>query len=404
MSEETNSQELNLFGLSESQATKLVEPAFHSRDDIDDVARKQEEQPASAPKLPITAGRSCTTNATVQIDLAACGSLIVSGRTGSGKSWWLRGLLAEIFSTYSPQEIQLVLIDPKLVELSQFENLPHSRMPAAGAEEAFGVLTQLQNEMHERFRVLRDTGRRHFLETHATTSSLPLILLVLEEIDVILPQPGCQAILIDLVQRGRAAGICCLWTTQVPTAKGRNAADIRLRGNAGTRVSFRTANRAHSRLAIDVAGAEKLRIGQFLISSAEFPEPLLCYSNGVDGDKLSHALTKASERHSCAAAPRLMPLASSMMSLTASPPIVQQPPWQLSLPKRPTHPARRTLERFHILVSAAARLLRASGDAISRILKILGILLDWISAELMVWLGRKAEKANNRSRRRKSGR
>ena len=182
--------------------------------------------------------------------------LLVAGTTGSGKSVWMNTLLSWIVTHATAQEVRLVLIDPKRVELAPFASLPHLAGPiASDPEEAIAALGEVVAAMEERYADLERRGMRKIDEIDADERP-PYTLVVIDELaDLIMTgKARVEEPLVRLLQMGRAAGIHCLLATQRPSA---DVLTGLIRTNAPSRLVFTVASHVDARVA-GVAGAQNL--------------------------------------------------------------------------------------------------------------------------------------------------
>ena len=193
--------------------------------------------------------------------LLETGHILVGGESGSGKSTWLHAMLVALLSAHSPAELQLALIDPKQVEFQVYQGLPHLLSPVAtGPDKALALTASLLDELDRRRALFARVGARNLVNYwHMTGESLPLVLLVVDEVADIALEAGLKSDfyknLIRLVSKGRAFGLVVVLATQNPKAK---VLDTLIRGNMSTRIAFRVATNHHSRTILGMAGAEKI--------------------------------------------------------------------------------------------------------------------------------------------------
>jgi hypothetical protein len=191
--------------------------------------------------------------------------ILVGGESRSGKSTWLNAMLIALLSTYTPREFQLALIDPKGVEFTPFDGIPHLVKPVAiNPRKASEVTGWLVAEMDRR----RDLFAGVFARNLATYNqraakldapTLPLILVVIDEVSDIALQAGLKSAfyknLIQLSSKGAAFGLIMVLATQNPKAEVLNTL---IRGNMSTRIAFRVTTSEHSRTILGLPGAHKL--------------------------------------------------------------------------------------------------------------------------------------------------
>ena len=196
-------------------------------------------------------------------DLTKMPHVLIAGATGSGKSVCLTSLITGIMFTKTPDEMQLVLIDPKMVELVAFDGVPHLRMPViTDVNEVVDVLTWVSNEMARRYRTFSKVGVRNLAAYNAALPEdadgpLPNIVVVIDELaDLMMTAPGdVERLLARLAQMARATGIHLVIATQRPSV---DVITGLIKANFPTRISFMVSSQADSRTVLDSAGAERL--------------------------------------------------------------------------------------------------------------------------------------------------
>ena len=207
-------------------------------------------------RLPVYLGQDVTGNA-FGFDLADAPHLLIGGTTGSGKSVCLHAILLSLLTRFDAKQLQLVLIDPKRVELAPYGQLPHvSDGILTSASDAMPVLNGLVAEMERRETALAQAGARDIDDVRAQGLTLPRIVVVVEELAELLAQsPIIEDPLIRLVQKARASGIHLVIATQSPDAKTFSGL---LRLNVPSRIALTVQKSAESKIILDETGAEKL--------------------------------------------------------------------------------------------------------------------------------------------------
>lgn len=191
--------------------------------------------------------------------------ILVGGESRSGKSTWLNAMLVALLSTYTPQELQLALIDPKGVEFTPLNGLPHLVKPVATMPlEAAEVTNWLILEMDRRRDLFAGVYARNLQAynervTKTGGEALPLVLIVIDEVSDIALQAGLNSAfyknVIRLSSKGAAFGLILVLATQNPKAE---VLDTLIRGNMSTRIAFRVATSEHSRTILGRTGAQDL--------------------------------------------------------------------------------------------------------------------------------------------------
>src|SRR3712207_1764424 len=199
-------------------------------------------------------------------DLAKQPHILVAGTTGSGKSGCVNAMLSSILLRADPNDVRMVLIDPKQVELNLYESIPHLLTPVVTSPRlAANVLQNLIKEMEERYTLLsrhrvRNIGEMNKLRVEEGERKLPYILCVIDELaDLMMVAPGeVEDSIIRLAQKSRAVGIHLVLATQRPSV------DIitgMIKTNVPARIAFAVSSGTDSRVILDQNGAESL-LGQ----------------------------------------------------------------------------------------------------------------------------------------------
>jgi S-DNA-T family DNA segregation ATPase FtsK/SpoIIIE len=224
-----------------------------------------QEAPAGWSPLTVWLGKDIAGKA-IGTDLAKQPHVLVAGTTGSGKSGCVNAMLTSILLRASPNEVKLVLVDPKQVELNHYEGIPHLITPVVTSPRiAANVLQNLIKEMEERYSVMSVAKTRSLVELNKVREKngdnpLPYILCVIDELaDLMMIAPAeVEDSIIRLAQKSRAVGIHLLLATQRPSA------DIitgMIKANVPARIAFAVSSQIDSRVILDQGGAESL-LGQ----------------------------------------------------------------------------------------------------------------------------------------------
>ena len=211
--------------------------------------------------LPLAIGRTVT-NDIFMADLADMPHLLVAGATGQGKSVGLNVMLMSLLHKKTPDELKLVLIDPKKVELSIYSKLGKSYLASpviTEAEDAENALESLCDIMDKRYDIISSAGKRNIKEYNSlsTAEPLPYIVVVIDEYGDLIMQSGkpMERAICRLAQKARAVGIHLIISTQRPSA---TIVTGNIKANFPTRIAFRTTTGTDSRVVLDQIGAEKL--------------------------------------------------------------------------------------------------------------------------------------------------
>jgi DNA segregation ATPase FtsK/SpoIIIE, S-DNA-T family len=202
----------------------------------------------------------------VWTDLAKMPHVLVAGTTGSGKSGCVNAILSSILMQASPNDVRLVLVDPKQVELNHYENIPHLLTPVVTSPRlAANVLANLIGEMESRYGIMgearcRNLGELNRARLKSGEATLPHILCVIDELaDLMMVAPAeVEDSIIRLAQKSRATGIHLVLATQRPST------DIitgTIKVNIPARIAFAVSSQTDSRVILDQGGAEAL-LGQ----------------------------------------------------------------------------------------------------------------------------------------------
>ena len=205
----------------------------------------------------------------VLVNLATLPHLLISGGTGGGKSVCLHCILNSLLARATPQEVRLVLIDPKKVELSAYANIPHLLMPiVTDANRAVNALEWLVDEMVARYERLAAAGVRNITEYNrrlaekvargeAADDPMYYIVCVIDELAdlMMVAKKNTEAFIVRLVQLARASGIHLVIATQQPIV---DVVTSLIKANMPTRLAFATASQSDSRVILDQNGAELL--------------------------------------------------------------------------------------------------------------------------------------------------
>ena len=199
-------------------------------------------------------------------DLAKQPHILIAGTTGSGKSGCVNAMLSSILLHASPNDVRLVLVDPKRVELNHYEGIPHVLTPVVTSPRlAANVLANLIKEMEERYGVMSRAKTRSLVELNKLRvrqgeAPLPYILCVIDELaDLMMVAPAdVEDSIIRLAQKSRAVGIHLVLATQRPSA---DVITGMIKANVPARIAFAVSSQTDSRVILDQNGAESL-LGQ----------------------------------------------------------------------------------------------------------------------------------------------
>ncbi|MGA9348394.1 MAG: DNA translocase FtsK 4TM domain-containing protein [Anaerolineae bacterium] len=212
-------------------------------------------------KLKIALGQGVAGQPVVA-DLATMPHLLIAGATGSGKSVCINSITTCLVCNNTPENLRLVMIDPKMVELSRFKGLPHLLSGVeTEVERVVGVLKWVTREMEERYKKFAEAGARHLEDYNHKLKSpherLPCIIVLIDELaDLMLFAPDeIEWLICRIAQMARATGIHLIIATQRPSV---DVVTGLIKANFPARISFTVTSQVDSRVILDSAGAESL--------------------------------------------------------------------------------------------------------------------------------------------------
>jgi len=224
-----------------------------------------DDLPATASPLAVWLGKDIS-GAAVWTDLARMPHLLIAGTTGSGKSGCINALLTSILLRSTPDEVRMILIDPKRIELNHYESIPHLLTPVVSSpKEASAVLANCLAEMERRYERLSQVRARNIAEANRSfrqrgEPTLPYLLVVIDELaDMMMVAPqAVEDAVIRLAQKSRAVGIHLVLATQRPSV---DVITGMIKANVPSRIAFAVSSQTDSRVILDTNGAEAL-LGQ----------------------------------------------------------------------------------------------------------------------------------------------
>jgi DNA segregation ATPase FtsK/SpoIIIE, S-DNA-T family len=228
-------------------------------------------------KIPLYLGKDVAGNP-MAVDLTSLPHLLIAGRTGTGKSVCLNSIIVSILMSRGPDEVRMLMIDPKMVELNGYRKLPHLMHPVVtDMRKAEAILAWAVDKMEERYQLLSRAGVRHLSvynqlgddelhdrirpesddEWRQIPRHLPYIVIVADELADLMMTAGkdVEQHIIRLAQKSRAVGIHLILATQKPTV---DVITGLIKSNLPARIAFQVASRTDSRVVLDEMGAEKL--------------------------------------------------------------------------------------------------------------------------------------------------
>ena len=224
-----------------------------------------DDLPATASPLAVWLGKDISGTA-VWTDLARMPHLLIAGTTGSGKSGCINTLLTSVLLRSTPDDVRMILIDPKRIELGFYESIPHLLTPVVSSpKQAAAALTNVVAEMERRYEKLSVLRARNLPEANRTLrqrgeQTLPYLLVVIDELaDLMMISPqDVEDAVIRLAQKSRAVGIHLVLATQRPSV---DVITGMIKANVPSRIAFAVSSQTDSRVILDQAGAESL-LGQ----------------------------------------------------------------------------------------------------------------------------------------------
>ncbi len=235
------------------------------------------------------------------IDLTNMPHLLIAGQTGSGKSVCINSIILSLLYLRTPEECQMILVDPKRVEMTSYERMPHLRCPVVTEpEDALGVFSSLIEEMENRYKLLSDCKVRNIESFNKQNDSLnsynvktkgkmPYIVCIVDEMADLMMTSGkeLETMIVRLAQLARAVGIHLVLATQKPVVKVITGL---IKSNMPTRISFQVASKMDSRVILDHNGAEKLIGRGDMLMTSRSGDPERFHGAWVSDEEI-HAVT-----------------------------------------------------------------------------------------------------------------
>jgi S-DNA-T family DNA segregation ATPase FtsK/SpoIIIE len=224
-----------------------------------------DEMPGSSSPLSVWLGKDIS-GASVNADLARMPHILIAGTTGSGKSGCINTMLCSVLLRATPDEVRMILVDPKRVELGLYESIPHLLTPVVSSPKAAAaVLANILTEMEHRYERMSLARARNLPElnrvlTERGEQPLPYLLVVIDELaDLMMVSPqDVEDAVIRLAQKSRAVGIHLVLATQRPSV---DVITGMIKANVPSRIAFAVSSQTDSRVILDTSGAESL-LGQ----------------------------------------------------------------------------------------------------------------------------------------------
>jgi S-DNA-T family DNA segregation ATPase FtsK/SpoIIIE len=246
----------------------------------------------STTKLPLALGRDVNGKFIIH-DLARMPHLLIAGATGSGKSICINGIIATFLLTRTPDDLRMVMIDPKMVEFAGYEGIPHLKSPVVTQmDKVVSALKMVLREMERRYQLFSRLGVRNIdgyelrRSTEPGMEKLPYLVVIIDELaDLMMTAPDdVETILVRLAQMARATGIHLLIATQRPSV---DVLTGLIKANVPARIAFAVTSQIDSRVILDMPGAERLLgRGDMLFMPADAAKPNRIQGSFIDDDDL----------------------------------------------------------------------------------------------------------------------
>ena len=226
--------------------------------------------------LPVALGKGVS-GRPVAASLAAMPHLLIAGATGSGKSVCVNSIISSLLFSYTPDQLKLLMVDPKMVELTSYNGIPHLLAPVVtDFEEVVGALAWVTREMERRYKLFAEAGARS-IDTYNKKmgrrgEQLPYLVVIIDELaDLMMMAPDeVERHLCRIAQMARATGIHVVIATQRPSV---DVVTGLIKANFPTRIAFAVTGQIDSRVILDTPGAERLLgRGDMLYMAADSPK------------------------------------------------------------------------------------------------------------------------------------
>ncbi|MEM8856858.1 MAG: DNA translocase FtsK [Chloroflexota bacterium] len=250
---------------------------------------------AAKSKLAIGLGEDVA-GQSVSIDLAKMPHMLIAGATGSGKSVCVNGIIACLLLQNSPEDLKLVMVDPKRVELTGYNGIPHLAAPVVvDMDRVVGTLQWALREMDDRYKLFAETGARNINDYNKKIAKrkkpkLPFVVIIVDELaDLMMMAPDeTEKAIARLAQMARATGIHMILATQRPSV---DVVTGLIKANFPARIAFAVASSTDSRVVLDTTGAERLLgQGDMLFQSPDAPAPVRLQGCFVDDPELNRII------------------------------------------------------------------------------------------------------------------
>lgn len=245
-------------------------------------------------KVSFALGQDCDGDNYVA-DLTTMPHLLIAGATGAGKSVCLNSLIVSLLYKYTPEELRLLLVDPKQVELNMYNRIPHLLIPEAVSDKdkALNLLDWAIEEMELRYTMFKDkrvqkiTDYNACIDPKLEETKLPYIVIIIDEVGdfMVTIKKELEDRIVRLTQKARAAGIHLILATQRPSV---DVITGIIKANLPSRIAFAVPSFADSKTIIDQGGAEKLlRNGDMIFADSTSPEAVRIQGTFVSGGEVN---------------------------------------------------------------------------------------------------------------------
>lgn len=267
-----------------------------------DILQSKEYESVSD-SIPIALGQSISGKPIIA-HIAKMPHLLIAGATGSGKSVCINTIIMSVLYKYSPDEVRLILVDPKVVELSVYNGIPHLLIPVVtDPKKASKALYMAVQEMERRYKLfstysVRDIrGYREKRTIDEEMENLPFIVVIIDELSdlMMVAAKDVESHITRLAQMARACGIHLIIATQRPSV---DVITGTIKANIPSRISFQVSSAIDSRTILDMSGAEKLLgRGDMLYHPASFPKPIRVQGAFVSDSEVSNVVSFVKDKH-----------------------------------------------------------------------------------------------------------
>ncbi len=241
-------------------------------------------------KLTLALGKD-TAGKPIVADLDEMPHLLIAGTTGSGKTVCVNGIITSVLFNATPNDVKFLMVDPKMVELAMFNEIPHMLCPVVTDPKKVAMaLAWVTSEMDERYQLLAKEGVRNIEAYNLKKQKLPYIIVVIDELAdlMMVVRDQVESAIARLAQLSRAVGIHLILATQRPSVDVITGV---IKANFPARISFKVASKVDSRTVLDMNGAEKLLgRGDLLFLQPGQPKPIRAQSSFIKDQELEKVL------------------------------------------------------------------------------------------------------------------